>query len=76
MSYSLPAHSDRIIGDEAVTDSRFGLNENRTGRIAFNLPAQVGDVNAEILPMLFRFRAPDFAKDVAMREYATRMPNE
>ena len=25
VTYSLPAHSDRLIGDEAVTDSRFGL---------------------------------------------------
>ena len=76
MSHSLPAHLERFIGDEAVTDSRFGLNETWTGRIAFNLLAKVGDINAEILPMLCRFRAPDFAKDVAMREYATRMPNE
>src|SRR5437016_4238706 len=76
VSHSLPAHLERFIGDEAVTDSRFGLNETWTGRIAFNLLAKVGDINAEILPMLCRFRAPDFAKDVAMREYATRMPNE
>ena len=44
--------------------------------IAFNLLAKVGDINAEILAVLFRFRAPDFAKDVAMCENATRMPDE
>ena len=52
-SEPLAAHSDRLIGDEAVTDSRLGLNESRTGRIAFNLLAQVGDVNAEILAVFF-----------------------
>jgi hypothetical protein len=41
VSHSLPAHSDRLIGDEAVPDSRLGLNERRTGRIAFNLLAKV-----------------------------------
>jgi hypothetical protein len=61
VSHSLPAHSDRLIGDEAVPDSRLGLNETRTCRIAFNFLAQVGDINAEILAMLFRFRSPDFA---------------
>src|SRR6266702_2266909 len=76
VSHSLPAHSSRLIGDEAVPDTWLGLNENRTGRVPFNLLAQVGDVNAEILAVLFRFRAPDFTKDMTMREDATRMPNE
>src|SRR5438128_4320438 len=76
VSHSLPAHLERFIGDEAVTDSRLGLDETWTCRIAFSLLAQVGNINAEILAVLFRFRAPDFAKDVAMRENATRMPNE
>jgi len=64
------------MGDEAVPDSRLGLNETWTCRIAFNLLAKVGDINAEILSVLFRFRAPDFAKDVTMCENATRMPDE
>src|SRR6266478_3732745 len=72
----LPAHLERFIGDEAIPDSRLGLNETWTCRIAFNLLAKVGDISAEILAVLFRFRAPDFAKDVAMRENATRMPND
>ncbi len=76
VSHSLPAHLERFIGDEAIPDSRLGLNETWICRIAFNLLAKVGDINAEILAVLFRFRAPDFAKDVAMREDATRMPNE
>ena len=76
VSHSLPAHLERFIGDEAVTDSRLGLDETWTCRIAFSLLAQVGNINAEILAVLFRFRAPDFAKDVAMRENATRMPND
>jgi len=38
--------------------------------------SKVSDINAEILAMLLRFRAPDFAKDVAMCENATRMPDE
>ena len=45
-------------------------------QITFNLLAEVGDINAEILAVLFRFRAPDFAKDVAMHKNATRMPDE
>src|SRR6266566_1645554 len=61
VSHSLPEHLGRLIGDEAIPDSRLGLNENRTGRIAFDLLAQVGDINAEILAVLFRFRASDFA---------------
>src|SRR6266436_3737271 len=76
VSHSLPAHLERFIGDEAITDSRLGLNETWTCRIAFNLLAKMGHINAEILAVLFRFRAPDFAKDVAMRENATRMPND
>ena len=76
VSHSLPAHLERFIGDEAIPDSRLGLNENRTGRITFNLLAQVGNINAEILAVLFRFRASDFAKNVAMCENATRMPND
>ena len=76
VTYSLRAHSGRFIGDEAIPDSRLGLDENRTGGITFNLLARVGDINAGILAVLFRFRAPDFAKDVAVREDATRMPNE
>jgi len=66
MSHSLPAHLERFIGDEAVTDSRLGLDETWTCRIAFNLLAKVGDINAEILAVLFRFQASDFAKDVAV----------
>src|SRR2546430_4960690 len=42
-------------GDEAVTDFRLGLNETSTCRITFNLLAKVGDMNAEILSVLFRF---------------------
>ena len=76
VSHSLPAHLERFIGDEAIPDSRLGLNETWTCRIAFNLLAKVGDINAEILAVLFRFRAPDFAKDVTMCENATRMPDE
>src|SRR6266576_613795 len=76
VSHSLPAHLERFIGDEAIPDSRLGLNETWICRIAFNLLSKVGDINAEILAVLFRFRAPDFAKDVAMCEDATRMPDE
>src|SRR6266487_1033012 len=56
VSHSLPAHSDRFIGDEAIPDCRLGLNETWTCRIAFNLLSKVGDINAEILAVLFRFR--------------------
>src|SRR5881392_3815871 len=76
VNHSLPAHLERFIGDEAIPDSRLGLDETWTCRIAFNILAKVGDINAEILSVLFRFRAPDFAKNVAMRENATRMPDE
>jgi len=68
VSHSLPAYLERFIGDEAIPDSRLGLNETWTCRITFNLLAKVGDINAEILPVLFRFPAPDFAKDVAVCE--------
>ena len=76
VSHSLPAHLERFIGDEAIPDSRLGLNETWTCRITFNLLAKIGDINAKILAVLCRFRAPDFAKDVTMCENATRMPNE
>ena len=76
VSHSLPAHLERFIGDEAIPDSRLSLNETWTCRITFNLLSKVSDINAEILSVLFRFRAPDFAKDVAMCENATRMPDE
>src|SRR2546421_12926948 len=72
VSHSLPAHLERFIGDEAVIDSLLGLNETWTGRITFNLLAKVGDINAEILSVLFRFRAPDFATDVAGCEVETK----
>src|SRR5881398_2576805 len=58
---SRPAHLKRFIGDEAIPDSRLGLDETWTCRITFNLLAKVGDINAEILSVLFRFRASDFA---------------
>ena len=61
VSHSLPAHLERFIGDEAIPDSRLGLDETWTCRIAFNILAKVGDINAEILSVLFRFRASDFA---------------
>ena len=35
VSHSLPAHLERVIGDEAILDSRLGLNEHWTGRVAF-----------------------------------------
>src|SRR6266566_4868635 len=70
VSHSLPAHLERFIGDEAIPDSRLGLTETWNCRIAFNFLAKVGDINAEILAVLFRFRAPDSAKDVTMREDA------
>src|SRR6266576_1306854 len=76
VSHSLPAHLERFTGDEPIPDSRLGLNETWTCRITFNLLAKVGDINAKILSMFLGFRAPDFAKDVAMREDATRMPND
>src|SRR5437016_12529627 len=53
VSHSLPAHLERF-------------NETCNCRIAFNLLAKVGDINAEILAVPFRFLAPDFAKDVAV----------
>jgi hypothetical protein len=56
VSHSLPAHLERFIGHEAIPDSRLGLDETWTCRITFNLPAKVGDINAEILAVLFRFR--------------------
>jgi hypothetical protein len=34
------------------------------------------DVNAQVLAMLLGLWAPDFAQDVAMREYATWMFDE
>jgi hypothetical protein len=34
------------------------------------------DVNAQILAMLLRFLATDFAQDVAMRQHSSRMPDE
>jgi hypothetical protein len=46
VSHSLPAHLGRFIGDEAIPDSRLGLNETWTCRIAFNLLAKVSDINA------------------------------
>jgi len=61
VSHSLPAHLERFMGDEAVTDSRLGLDETWTCRIAFNLLAKVGNINAKILAVPFRFRSPDFA---------------
>jgi hypothetical protein len=73
---SLPAYSERPIGDQAIPDSQLDLDETWTCRITFNLLAKVGNINAKILALLFRSRAPDFAKDVAMREDATRMPND
>src|SRR5436190_930244 len=54
VSHSLPAHLERFMGDEAVTDSRLGLNETWTCRITFNLLAEVGDINAEILAVRFQ----------------------
>src|SRR6266699_1366032 len=51
VSHSLPAHSGRLIGYEAIPDSQLGLNETWTCRITFNLLAQVGDINAKILSM-------------------------
>src|SRR6266481_2285617 len=47
VSHSLPAHLERFIGDEAIPDSRLGLNETWTCRIAFNLLSKVSDINAE-----------------------------
>src|SRR5437660_5001893 len=61
VSHSLPAHLERFIGYEAIPDSRLRLNETWTCRITFNLLAKVGDINAKILAVLFRFRASDFA---------------
>src|SRR6266704_7132087 len=58
VSPSLPAYSERLIGDEPVTDSRLGLDETWTCRITFNLLAKVGHINAKILAVLFRFPAP------------------
>src|SRR5206468_6093742 len=52
VSHSLPAHLEPFIGDEAIPNSRLGLNETWICRIAFNLLAQVGDINAEILAVL------------------------
>src|SRR5437660_5842524 len=43
VSHSLRAHLERFMGDEAVTDSRLGLNETWTGRVTFDLLAKVGD---------------------------------
>src|SRR5437773_2827501 len=56
VSQSLPAHLKRFIGDEAIPDSRLGLNETWTCRITFNLLPKVSDINAEISAVLFRFR--------------------
>ena|SRR6266496_4362525 len=50
----LPVHLERFIGDEAIPDSRLGLNETWTCRITFNRLAKVDDINAEILAVLFR----------------------
>ena len=44
VSHSLPAHLERFIGDEAIPDSRLGLNETWICRITFNPLAKVGDM--------------------------------
>ncbi len=75
VSHSPRAYLERFIGDEPVPDTWLGLNENRTGRIGFDFLTKMSDVSAKILGAL-QISAPDFAKDVAMREDATRMPNE
>src|SRR5438094_6581198 len=46
VSHSVPAHLERFMGDEAVTDSPLGLSETWTCRITFNLLAKIGDINA------------------------------
>ena len=60
VSHSLPVHLERFIGDEAVTDSRLGLNENRTGGITFNLLARVGDINAGNIGGALQISGPRF----------------
>src|SRR6266508_4107598 len=61
---------------EAVTNSRLCTDQRRSRRVRLNLLTQVRNVNAQVLPVLFGFRAPDFAQDVAMRENPSGMLHE
>ena len=49
---------------------------NRILGVALNLAAQVGDVNAQVLAVLFSVGPPDFAQHLAMRDDAPGMAHE
>src|SRR4029077_7355667 len=58
-----------LLSSESVADSGLRLNQRWFCWIRLDLLAQMRDVNAQVLAMLLGLRAPDFAQDVAMREY-------
>jgi hypothetical protein len=65
-----------LLSSESVADSGLRLNQRWFCWIRLDLLAQMRDVNAQVLAMLLGLRAPDFAQDVAMREYASWMFHE
>ena len=68
--------ASKSLSCKSVADSRRRFNQRWLHWIGLDLLPQMCDVNAQVLPMLFRFRAPDFAQDVSVRENASGMSDE
>jgi hypothetical protein len=68
--------STERLSSESVTNARLSLNYSWFCRLWLDFLAQMGDVNAEVLPMLLGFWAPDFAQDVSMRKNTSGMFHE
>lgn len=61
---------------QPVADAGFGLDQRRMRWIGLDLLAKVRDVNAQVLTVFLRFRAPDFAQYLAMRNDSAGVAHE
>src|SRR4029453_6268865 len=66
----------KALSCKSISDPGRGLYQRRLCWIGLDLLAQMRDINAEVLPVFFRFRTPDFAQDVPVGEDTSRMPDE
>src|SRR6266513_2735812 len=61
---------------EAIAHAGLRDDERRTHGIAFDLPAQTANVDAEVLLRVPVRVSPDFGEQLPVRQRASRMPHE
>src|SRR4051812_43027641 len=69
-----PARKSSPVVAQTVAHARLGDDEPRARRIVFDLAAQAGHVDADVMGLRLASGAPDLDEDLPMREQSSHVP--